>query len=118
MPEQSFTTTALLACAQWRKLKAVIPAIRDVISTSIYDDSTGDIVLTIFRTRVLPEMERVREEDSQGIRSEVVRFALELLCKQHDHQRQYILTQLCDWFRSYPVWKASISNTLEEMVSF
>lgn len=83
-----------------------------------YDpEEDGEIVVTIFRTRIIPEMAQLREEGSEEIRGEVIRLALDLLCKQTGPPKEYVLTQFCDWFRHDSEWRDCIEKTFEQTVS-
>ncbi|KAI0087407.1 hypothetical protein BDY19DRAFT_893157 [Irpex rosettiformis] len=110
------TPTPLYACAQWRKLGIFLPAACELVSSTSDKDQDYDITATILRTRILPELDRVREEDASQIRRGVVRLSLELLSKQHREQGSFTSSQLCNWLRDEPVWKADFETTLQEII--
>ena len=78
-------------------------------------DQDGDIISRIIRTRVLPELETIREEDAGKIRREVVYLSLELLSKQTGEQ-DYIFSQLRIWLQDESNWKADVEISLQNVV--
>lgn len=107
----------MLACVQWRQLKASLPAIRGVLLLPDYDPiDDGDIVMTVFRTRILPCAAQLRDEGSAEIRAEIVRLALDLILKQDGPHKEYLINQFRDWFHIDLDWRDSIEVTIENIV--
>lgn len=95
-----------------------VPAIRSVLLLPDYDpNEDGDIVVTIFRAHLLPEVAQLRDEASVEIRGEIVRLALDLICKQDGDLKDYMVTQFCSWFKQSREWKESVEATFEDIVS-
>jgi hypothetical protein len=116
--EPTVKTTPLYACAQWRKLKLFLPAVRNLLSISLTDaDNDSETVVEMLRTRVLPELNRLREEDVGHIRREVVRLVLELSRDREGQQREFLLSQLLSWVQNKQDWKHDVEEILREIVS-
>ena len=118
-PEPNVTFTPLLACIHWRKLKRFISATLALLSEPSDDaDDYGELLITLLRTRILPEIEGIREEDAALIRSKTMHLVLEVLCIGDSHGREYLLMHLCNWYQSEKLWRESIELALDEMVRF
>lgn len=113
--EEIKSPTALYGCAQWRKHGIFLPAACELVASS---DMNGDcdIITTLLRTRILPELNNVRDEDASQLRRGAVRLSLELLSKQHGEAGNLSLLQLCSWLRDEPSWKVDVETTLQEIV--
>ena len=81
-------------------------------------DANGDcdIITSLLRTRVLPELDRVSDEDGSQIRRGAIRLSLELLNKQRGEAENFTLSQVCSWLRDESSWKADVETTLQEIV--
>ena len=118
MPEPNSRFTPLLACIHWRKLKRFIGAVLALLSGPFDDDAHayGELLINLLRTRILSEIEGMREEDSAEIRSKTIQLVLEVLCIGDGTEREYLLMRLCNWYQSEKHWKESIEAALDEMV--
>ena len=117
MPEPNSKFTSLLACMHWRKLKRFIGAILALLSEPLNDaHAYGELLINLLRTRILSEIEGMREEDSVEIRGKTVHLVLEVLCIGDGTEREYLLMHLCNWYQSEKHWKESIEGALDEIV--
>lgn len=116
-PEPNITFTPLLACIHWRKLKRFIGATLALLPEPSDDaDTYGELLITLLRTRILPEIEGMREEDAAEIRSRTIRLVLEVLCISDSTGREYLLMHLCNWYQTEKLWRDSIEAALDDMV--
>lgn len=117
MPEPNSRFTPLLACVHWRKLKRFIGAILALLSEPLDDaHAYGELLITLLRTRILSEIEGMRDEDSAGIRTKTIQLVLEVLRIGDGSEREYLLMHLCNWYQSDKHWRESIESALDEMV--
>lgn len=118
VPEPHLTLTPLLVCIHWHKLKIFLSSALVLLSSNAEDGDESDdlVVVEVFRSRILPELEAMRTDVAADIQSSVVRLVLELLCIRQSDQREYLLMHFCDWYQNKPDWKASIEKTLSQLV--
>ncbi|CAL1699709.1 unnamed protein product [Somion occarium] len=118
VPEPHLTLTPLLVCIHWRKLKIFLSSALVLLSSNAEDGDESDdlVVVEVFRSRILPELEAMRTDVAADIQSSVVRLVLELLCIRQSDQREYLLMHFCDWYQNKPDWKASIEKTLSQLI--
>ncbi|KAI0792519.1 hypothetical protein C8Q75DRAFT_714346 [Abortiporus biennis] len=117
IPEPNLTLTPLLVCVYWRKLKTFIGSILTLISSSAYvAEEDGEILVRLFRSRILPEVEALAVDDAAEIQTSVVRLVLELLCIEESSEQDYIMMHFCDWYQNQKDWKASIDTTVTTII--
>ncbi|KAI0077367.1 hypothetical protein K474DRAFT_1751763 [Panus rudis PR-1116 ss-1] len=120
IPEPQLSLTPLLVCIYWQKLKIFVHSALDLLSPasgeSEYHDEDDQIIVQLFRSRILPEVEAMRTDDAAAIQRCVVRLMLELLCVHQTEEREYLLMHICDWYQNKPDWKKSIEASLAEIV--
>ncbi|KIP07274.1 hypothetical protein PHLGIDRAFT_105851 [Phlebiopsis gigantea 11061_1 CR5-6] len=116
-PEPNSTFTPLLACAHWRKLKRFIGAILALLSEPLDDaHANGELLINLLRTRILSEIECMRDEDSTEIRTKTIQLVLEVLSIGDGTEREYLIMRLCNWYQSEKRWRESIEAALDEMI--
>ncbi|OBZ67524.1 hypothetical protein A0H81_12594 [Grifola frondosa] len=122
LPEPAMKQTPLLSCMNWRKLKTFISSAIALLSSSLADAQTlimdCDAIVGVLRSRVLPEVEAMQNDDfAAEIQNRVVRLTLELLCIRGSSEREYVMRQFCRWFRDDMRWKLSIEKTIQEFIA-
>ncbi|GJE94860.1 hypothetical protein PsYK624_110360 [Phanerochaete sordida] len=116
-PEPNVRYTPLLACIHWRKLKRFLAASLFLLSEPSQDlGPHTEVLTTLLRTRILPEIDGLREEDAPEIRSKAVQLVLELLCLGGDETVEYLLMRICDWYQKDKSWKEGIEAALGEII--
>lgn len=75
------------------------------------------MVITLLRTRILPEIDGLRQEDAFEIRNKTIQLTLEVLCLADDEGQEYLLMRLCDWYQKDQTWKENIEAALGEIAS-
>lgn len=118
VPESQLELTPLLACIHWRKLKTFLNAALTLFSLNSQDGDESDdlIIIDLFRSRILPEVEAMRSDVAADVQCSVVRLVLEILCIRQGNHKEYFLMHLCDWYQNKPEWKSSIETTLFQLV--
>lgn len=107
-----------MACIHWRKLRIFIASTLSLLSASSESaELDGEVIIRLFRSRILPEVEAMRRDDAAEIRTQTVRLVLELLCVQESDEREYVLMHFCDWYQNKKDWRESIHTTLARFVS-
>ncbi|TCD63487.1 hypothetical protein EIP91_005346 [Steccherinum ochraceum] len=116
-PEPSLSLTPLLACIYWRKLKTFISSTLFLLSASSENASAdGEVIIRLFRSRILPEVEAMRTDDAAEIQTQIARLVLELLCVRESDEREYVLMHFCDWYQNKKDWRESIHIMLAQFV--
>jgi hypothetical protein len=117
-PEPNVTFSSLLACTHWRKLKRFMGAALALLSEPSTDTARyAELVIALFRSRILPEISGLREEDAPSIRGKAVQLVLELLSIRDSLSRDYLLMHLENWYQADRLWKESIESSLQDLVS-
>ncbi|KAK7685921.1 hypothetical protein QCA50_010730 [Cerrena zonata] len=118
VPESQLSLTPLLACIHWRKLKTFLSATLTLLSLNSDDGEESDdfIIINIFRSRIIPEVEAMRTDVAADIQCNVVRLVMEILCIRQGNHKEYFLMHLCDWYQNKPDWKSSIENTFSQLI--
>ncbi|KAH9946910.1 hypothetical protein B0H21DRAFT_857417 [Amylocystis lapponica] len=121
LPEPSLTLTPLLSCIHCRKTKIFVGAVLSLLS-SLPKDSPGrlddvDRIIGVFRSRILPELEAIRDREAAEIQTSVITLVLDLLRIQGNSEREYLLMHFCHWFQDLPEWKANINTTLQDLIA-
>ena len=73
-------------------------------------------MIALLRSRILPEINGLREEDSAEIRGKTIRLVLELLSKGDSVGSEYLLMHLCNWYQTEKLWREGIESALSEIV--
>ncbi|KAH8084333.1 hypothetical protein BXZ70DRAFT_1046150, partial [Cristinia sonorae] len=117
-PEPSLSLSPLLTCIHWRKLKTFISSVLTLLSSSLSDmaESDGEVIIRIFRSRILKEVEAMRTDDAAEIQAQTARLVLELLCIHESSEREYILMHFCDWYQHRKEWRESIHTMLGQFI--
>lgn len=79
--------------------------------------SDSDIVIKVFRTRVLPDVEAMDSEISAELRVTIIRLVIEVLRNRHGHERDYISMVFSRWYQEGGLWAESINTSLRDLVS-
>ncbi|EKM57985.1 uncharacterized protein PHACADRAFT_139496 [Phanerochaete carnosa HHB-10118-sp] len=117
-PEPNVSFTPLLACIHWRKLKRFLSTSLFLLSEPSQDMGRyAEVMITLIRTRIMPEIDGLSEEDAPEIRSKAIQLVLELICLGADDGEEYLLMRLCDWYQKDKTWKGSIEAALEEIIA-
>lgn len=119
MPEPQLSLTPLLACIYWRKLKTFLNATLTLLSSELTKNDESDVlvIVDVFRSRILPEVEALPVNVAADIRSSVVRVVIEILCVCQGNHKEYFLMHFCDWYQNKPDWKTGIEETISQLVS-
>lgn len=117
LPEPNLSLTPLQTCILWRKLKTFIGAALSLLADVTHDtDEYGDLMVSLLRTRILPEIAALQEEEAAEIRSRLIQVVLELLSIHDSEDREYLLMHFCDWYQQKGAWRDGVEAALTEIV--
>ncbi|KAJ3556564.1 hypothetical protein NM688_g1961 [Phlebia brevispora] len=118
IPEPGLKLTRLQTCVHWRKLQAFTSSVLILLSRPA-DDTYRDVevIVDLFRTRIVAEIAAMPDTDATGIRSQVIRLILELLCMQDCREREYLMGQFCTWYEQREDWKGSIEDAVRDLIA-
>ena len=108
----------------WRKLKTFVNSTISLLLSSSIDPGwivrDADVITHLLRTRILPEVEAMREDafETVGeIQSSIIRLVLELLRVGETSNREWMLLYFSHWLQEGGNWRQSVENPLREFVS-
>ncbi|GBE83781.1 hypothetical protein SCP_0508370 [Sparassis crispa] len=120
LPEPSLTLTPLLSCMYSRKLKTFISAVLSLLSSPSdlgAARADSDVIIRLFRSRILPEVEALRDTDSADVKTVAITLVMELLPIDGNQERDYLIMHFSHWYHDLPNWKASIEKTLQDLIA-
>lgn len=121
VPEGTQSLTPLLGCIQSHKLELFVNAATALLFSSAAAGAgvqVADVAVInrVFHTRVLPEIQSLRDKDAGQARHGVIRLALNLALAANNPDKDKICIQITTWLRDSQGWKASIEETINDTV--
>ena len=121
LPEGPLSPTPLDSCIQSHKLQIFVNAATALLFSSAAVEAGAQVadvavISRVFHTRVLPEIQSIRNKDAGLTRRTVIKFALELACTPSNPDRDPIFAQIAAWLRDSQDWKSSVEETVNELV--
>jgi len=120
--QSTATLTSLLSCIHSHKLKSFANSASALLFSSTKAESADKladvtVVCRIFRTRMLKEMEVIRENDVTDTRRSMLRLCLDLTCIRGYVEREFLTTQILLWIQDSTSWKASVEETIRDLIA-
>ena len=75
------------------------------------------VINRVFHTRVLPEIQSIRDKDAGQTRHGVIRLALNLAFAAGNTQKDKTCGQIVTWIRDSQDWKLNVEETINDIVS-
>ena len=121
MPEGAQSLTPLLGCIQSHKLELFVNAATALLFSSAAASAGAQVadvavINRVFHTRVLPEIQSIRDKDAGQARHGVIRLALNLAFAANDSDKAEICGQITTWLKDTQGWKVSIEETINDTV--
>lgn len=122
VPENVQSLTPLLGCIQSHKVEFFVNAATTLLfspaaagaSTQVADVA---VINRVFHTRVLPEIQSIRDRDTRHARHGVIRFALALAFAPGNTDKAKTFGQIVAWLKDSQGWKVSVEETINDTVS-